>query len=277
MIFEALSGDIEGKVIFVEGLPGSGKSTLLHDINEQLREVYSCECYKEETKQPLDLFRQAVLPACELEELLFLNRTEYPEQESATGVWLKEQSYMIEDTVIIAYTQRDDKCGNAVKNLSKKLREYDIGDGRVSFEVYADYHKYVWRNFAKELHDCQRVYLSEGALFHNQLLDLVGFYELSDEEICSYYRSLISELGDIDILVEYIDVENIGKLIASTNQSRPGWQERLDRWLQHAPWAIQNHCRGEQGVKRLYEKIRCVHKMLMDELSIPTVENIRSF
>lgn len=48
---------------FVEGLPGVGKSTFAYSLQKQLLGrnddvVY----YKEETSQPIDLFRQAIIP-----------------------------------------------------------------------------------------------------------------------------------------------------------------------------------------------------------------------
>ena len=59
------------RLYFVEGLPGVGKSTFAYSLHKQLlvtndNVVY----YKEETCQPVDLFRQAIIPQQKFEKLL---------------------------------------------------------------------------------------------------------------------------------------------------------------------------------------------------------------
>lgn len=264
-----------GKVIIIEGLPGIGKSTLLHDQYKLLHLSHRCACYQEETTQPLDLFRQAVLPknclADEVEKFI----SQHPNCRPALEQWLHHNAYTIGGYFIVAYTQVEG-VSIPVRQFATQLKCYDVGDGRCSFEEYACYHKMVWRYFAENIYDPQTVYLSEGSLFHNQLFDLIGFYKLSDSQLCTYYKALLSQSEGIDIRLVFIRADNTASLLRQTCQKRPGWYNQLEQWLAYAPWAKENVLRGELGMQSLYNEIQRVHLLLQKELGLQ-VETITRF
>lgn len=267
---------MRGRVIITEGLPGSGKSTLLHDLAKDLSRDFDCECFREETSQPLDLFRQAVVPSEVFDSAIGeFKRTAQTETTSLLR-WIEKNSYFIGNLCIAAYTQVDGENA-AIRRFAANLREYDLGDGRSSFEEYSYYHKLVWNNFAANIYDPQKVYISEGALLHNQLFDLIGFYNLNDEAIYRYYTDLLAEI-DPDILqIEYIDVDSVDSLIKHTEASRPGWRQRLENWLRHAPWAQQRQYTGDAGIRKLYHRIQNVHAMFRERMGIRVNTHLRTF
>ena len=267
MKLEMLFDNPEGKIFIIEGLPGIGKSTLLNNKYKSLNSLYHCECYREETTQPLDLFRQAVLLKSVLNSKIesFLQR--HPYCKSSFESWLNRNSYSIGDYVFVAYTQID--CNNEpVKEFAATLKRYDLGDGRSSLEQYTYYHKMVWKNFIEKIYDPQKVYLSEGALFHNQLFDLIGFYKLSDLQLCEYYNELLAEIKDVDIRIIFIGANDTELLLHQTFQIRPNWYSQLENWLMYAPWAKEEKLQGEIGMISLYNRIQNAHLMLQKELGL---------
>jgi len=265
-----------GKVVIFEGLPGAGKSTLLHDRCKSLSPSYPCECYREETLQPLDLFRQAVLSRGDLNHELVVFSRQHPECRSSLEEWLFRNSYKLDNLHIVAYTQTSNES-NVIRKFAASLRRYDIGDGRSSLSDYAYYHKLVWTHFFENIYDPQTIYLSEGSLFHNQLFDLVGFYQLSNDNLCRYYEELLSEVNRHDIIIEFVGVDGIASLIEKTNYDRPGWCNQLNNWLHHSPWAQDRCMHGESGIVALYNKIQSTHILLQRALDLTVQTTWRKF
>lgn len=263
-----------GKVIIIEGLPGIGKTTLLHEQYQLLRPQYPCRCYREETSQPLDLFRQAVLPKSLLNSQVELFLQKKPDCRTQLEQWLHHNSYMMGEYAIVAYTQGD-VYNTPLYQFVSILKYYDLGDGKSSFEEYAYYHKLVWRNFAKKIYDPQKVYLSEGSLFHNQLFDLVGFYGLSDMQLCMYYKELLAEAEGINIRLVFIHANDPKSLLEQTCRLRVGWYTQLEQWLMYAPWAKERRLHGINGMLSLYNQIQRTHLMLQKELGLQVETLIR--
>lgn len=256
-----------GKVVIIEGLPGVGKSTLLHDLYKSLHQSYPCECYREETSQPLDLFRQAMLPTTCLSDKVEQFLKQCPKCRSSLEQWISLNSYVVGNYSIVAYTQIN-AVSTPIKQFATELKCYDVGEGRCPFEEYASYHKIVWRNFAKNIYSKQNMYLAEGALFHNQLFDLIGFYQLSDSQLCEYYKSLLSEVDGIDIKLVFIQAKDTTSLLHQTCQTRTEWFAKLEQWLAYAPWAKDRAIQGESGMLALYDQIQSTHLLLQNKLGL---------
>lgn len=261
-----------GRIVFFEGLPGAGKSTLLHDTCRAMGG--GCAVYREETSQPLDLFRQAVLPR---EALARAADAAAGADESARrelAAWLSRHSWTMGELAVVAYT-RTGSAPEAAARLAAGLKRYDLGDGRVPFSVYERLHVRTWERFRTQVFDGETCYLSEGALFHNQLFDLIGFYRLTEGELLGYYERLLDALGPIELQVQYVDVDDVSHLIGRTEAQRPGWRGQTERWLAHAPWALERGCTGHEGLLALYETLRRTHRLLCRELRLETHCHLR--
>lgn len=271
-----LSDNVLGKIIIAEGLPGSGKSTWIERQFQELRRNNPCECYWEETSQPLDLFRQAVVPKQDMRRAINAFLQVSPVEGEDLLIWLDKHSYDLDEMMVVAYT-RTVRDSAAIQRFAVGLRRYDLGDGRSTFEDYSRYHQRIWKRFAETVYDPHKVFLSEGALFHNQLFDLVGFYELTDQEICRYYRNMLKDFDTACLRIELMNVDDCDKLIMRTAAHRPGWQAQLDNWLRHAPWAIHGQYVGTEGVRVLYSRLQEIYRRLIDELGISVHIQTREF
>ena len=264
---EKLLDNALGKIIIAEGLPGSGKSTWLCQKFQEMCRLCPCECYLEETSQPIDLFRQAIISKQDIYGAVDTFSQSFPEEKNNLLHWLQKNSYEFDEMMVVAYLQVANET-EAVQLFAAGLRQYDIGDGRSTFDSYVTYHQVLWRRFASYVYDPNKVFLSEGSLFQNQLFDLIGFYELDDQAIFKYYKDLLMTFDARLLRIELIDVDDIDMLINHTLATRPGWMNLLNNWFLHAPWARHGHLNGIEGLKALYLRLQGIYRTIPHELGL---------
>lgn len=229
----------------VEGLPAAGKTTLAHAIQQQFDTRHcTVEFFREETCQPVDLFRQAVFFPEEYAELLRL-----PEAAQLTEM-LAQNTRRLGPYFVTAYLQLP--LSEHAMALRQLFRNHDIGDGRVSFETYRYLHLLLWEQFAAEYGGMSSVIITEGAMLQNQLLDLVGFYELPEAALHRYFRELFDILRPLKPKLHYIYSKNVGTTLLHALQERGtnkgSWGYGFETWLAQAPYGKRRHLCGVSGM-----------------------------
>ena len=251
------------RLYFVEGLPGVGKSTFAYSLHKQLlvtndNVVY----YKEETCQPVDLFRQAIIPQQKFEKLL-------TEVTPPTAKSLKDNSYLLCKNVIVAYTKVLYKKSE-LKTVFPRLREYDIGDGRVSFDIYKEHHLLLWKTFIQAYRSTHHIYITEGAILHNQLLDILGFYDIGLEKILAYYSALANIIHPLFCKTYLLLPDDIEKLITITLRERGmgpnSWGAGFAKWMDLSPYCKRNNLSGVSGMIKIYKLMEVLSKQILDHI-----------
>ena len=197
----------------VEGLPAAGKTTLARAMQQQFGSRHSAvEFFREETCQPVDLFRQAVFFPEEYAELLRL-----PETAPLTEM-IAQNTRRLGPYFVTAYLQLP--FSETATALWQLFRSHDIGDGRASFETYRYLHLLLWEQFVAEYGSMSSIIITEGAMLQNQLLDLVGFYELPEATLFRYFRDLFDILRPLKPKLHYIYLKNIETTLLHALQER---------------------------------------------------------
>lgn len=246
---------------FVEGLPGVGKSTFAYSLQQQLLDANDDVVYfKEETSQPVDLFRQAIIPQPVFEE--FLAKVSFKTAES-----IRANSYLLDGNTIVAYTKVL-YTDSEIQAVLPQLRKYDIGDGQVSFDTYMEYHFRLWNAFIQNYGPTNRAYIAEGAILHNQLLDILGFYDTSIEEILFYFSMLIDITRPLSCKTYLLLPDDIEKLISSTLQERGAepnsWGAGFAKWMSLSPNCKKNNLFGVRGMVEIYKQMETLSKQILD-------------
>lgn len=256
--------------MLVEGVPASGKSTLAAKIyKEQIGNGFFSTYYKEETRQPVDLFRQAVMTPNEymavVDRIGAFANNEIERLKLIEA--LDSNSWRLGEHIITAYSALPDR------NLVKLLHSYDIGDGNVDFASYKKHHMTLWNNFVDNVVSDDQLYITEGAFLHNQILDLIGFYDATDAEIINYFASLADIIRSIDTRIFYIQVGDFGELVKKTLESRgglnTGWGAGFERWLAFSNFGKSNQLCGVDGIVAVYEKMDKLMRAILDTIEIP--------
>lgn len=251
------------KIHLVEGLPAVGKSTYSYRLQSMLSASGTPAIYfKEETCQPVDLFRQAVLT-----EEMYASLAEMP-LSGAFRTALEQNSYSCGPHRIISYTSLpyDGETRNTVFPV---LRAQDIGDGRVPFVRYRQLHLQIWEKFVNMTRDSCQYYITEGAFLHNQLLDILGFYDLSDAELLAYMQELLDIMAPLQPRVHYIypsDVEHLVDSALSERGDQEGtWGYGFGKWLEFSSFGRKNQLYGRDGIVAVAQR--------MHEVSLSILEN----
>ncbi len=252
------------KIHIVEGLPAVGKSTYSLALQSRLkRSKIPTIYYKEETSQPVDLFRQAVLKMDEYTALLSMPLP------TTFLAGLEQNSFPLGPYRIVAYTTLD--YGPQVqKTILPIMRAHDIGDGRVPFTEYCRLHLYLWERFVKTAQSSQKNYITEGAFLHNQLLDILGFYDPPDSVLVSYYRKLMDIIAPLQPRFYYVYPSDIRLLIDNALSERGyekgTWGYGFERWLKNSVYGRKNHLRGRKGMVATCERLHETSLFVLDQI-----------
>ena len=228
-----------------EGLPAAGKTTLARAMQQQFGPQHcAVEFFREETCQPVDLFRQAVFLPEEYAELLRL-----PEAAPLAEM-LAQNTRRLGPYFVTAYLQLPFSENAAA--LRQLFRSHDIGDGRASFETYRYLHLLLWEQFVAEYGSTSSVIITEGVMLQNQLLDLVGFYELPEAALLRYFRELFDILRPLKPKLHYIYLKNIETTLLHALQERGtdvgSWGCGFETWLAQTPYGKRKHLCGVSGM-----------------------------
>lgn len=243
-------------IYFVESFPGGGKSYYSRKLfkNAEQKTTY----YKEEYHNPLDLLRQAVLSKPEYEKFLLdikelcNNEIEYKLIENR----IFEELTVLEDKVFIPFLHIFSSNDRA-RNKLLELYNYEYDDGFVQCQEYCDTIlkrlKYFLENYEQDIN-----YIFEGALFHNPLVTILGFYDMKREKILEYYEKIYELLCPYEYEVVMIEVDDIRKAVYTTAQSRMSdgnsiWEKGFENWFKQT--RNYSNLSGIEGIISFAEEI----------------------
>lgn len=160
----------------------------------------------------------------------------------------------------------------AANSLVRSLHAKEICSGNVEYENYLRHYMSVWGAYINK-NDINHDRIYEGALFHNPVIDLVGSYALSDKEILSFYKNLLSILKATPIQIEYLLPYSTKSVIlnAATERtsSSPLWIDSLIKWSEECPYGQKHKLKGIDGVVSLCEEMIRIHRLVCDAFQIP--------
>lgn len=221
-------------IYFVESFPGAGKSNYSRKIYNASPKITTY--YKEEYMNPIDLLRQAVLSVEQYEILL----------EDIRKICCDEMTAeKIENNIICETTRLEDKffvpflhietLNPNIRNRLLELHEFEYDDGMVECQEYCELILARMRSFMASV-DREKDYIFEGALFHNPLFSILGYYDMGRKELLSFYTDLYKTLKGVDYEIDFIRTNNIAEIIKTTAHNRKCagntmWQEGFEQWF----------------------------------------------
>lgn len=257
---------MSAKLHLVEGLPAAGKTTYSYRLQSRLSASGNpAMYYKEETCQPVDLFRQAVLT-----EELYASLAEMS-LSAPFRTALAQNTYSCGPHKIVSYTSLpyDRETRGTVFPI---LLARDIGDGRVPFTQYRQLHLQLWEKFVKTARDSQQNYVTEGAFLHNQLLDILGFYDLPDAELLAYFRELLDLMAPLRPHVYYIYPSDIGRLVdfalSERGDQEGTWGYGFGKWLEFSHFGRKNRLSGRDGIVAVSRRLHEVSLSILENASV---------
>lgn len=254
-------------IYFVEGFSGAGKSFYSRRLYKKA--VRKTTYFKEEYQNPLDLLRQAVLSQKQYEELIndvkklssdFKSAAQI-EQSISSGVTRLDEKYMVPFLHI-------DTQNAAIRNRLFELYHLEYDDGMASCKEYCDLIAQRLQKFITTVDENQD-YIFEGAFFHNPLLTILGYFDMSQEELLAFYRRLYELLQLADYEINIIRVNDIEKTIKITAQNRKQagdimWQKGFEQWLEQSK--NYKDCKGLEGIISFSKEIADCEEFLLNEI-----------
>ena len=269
------------KIYFIEGIPGSGKTTLSQVVERMLiqknkvvkrYEEHSCE-------NPLDVTRKAFLSQTEythfLRKCIYLSQgSKYTSDDIVARI--KTKTVLANDYAVISYLQPY-FADQAIARELQQLYSKEICNGCISEKEYMDIVSSMFLRFSKNAKDGY-VYVFDGALFQNILLDMVGFYNCSISVLKHFYSKLFSALTAFEVVIIFLYSENIDALLNATNNDRTGmnWLSKFNTWSMKTNWfqmckdvstysngAVDFSCNLQQTMLELMDSFTEISKCLI--------------
>lgn len=261
-------------IYFVEGAPAVGKSYYSRKLKIKLERNRSVEYFKEEYKNPIDLLRQAVLSKteyynmlAELKDICTIEHYHVLEND------IQDLITIVDDDVFFPYmhvkTQTDKQ-----RDFFDSLYEKELDDGKCTYEKYCDTIIRRVQFFLQKMEN-KKDYIFEGAILHNPLFSILGFYNVQKEEIVRFYNEIESILSSIDYEFHYIYSDNLEKTIEYAianrkHQSDYAWESGFELWFKQS----QNYrdLYGKRGISLFANIIDEYEKYIISNVQFKTIK-----
>lgn len=216
--------------IFIEGLQGTGKTTLLQRFSRKYPEYH---IYREGDYCPVELAWCAYMTEEEYASALSV----YPSLAEEIKRWTTRE----EDRYIVAYTRIiTDEPG-----FHKYMEQFEIYNGRRERE---DFERIILKRYWNlSVEDAGNLF--ECAFFQNIMEELILFQQMSDDQICLFYRKLIGVISKKDFRLYYLYSENIEETIMRIREERSDamgnqlWYQLMLGYLRESPYGKAHHFR----------------------------------
>ncbi len=207
---------------FVEGLQGSGKSTLVRKLSEKYP---NCTALMEGDYSPVELAWCARMREARYSEVL--------EQWKDLQDQIRSRSHKEGDYRIVCYTQ----VRSENREFYQQLENYEIYNGRITFEAYKDIMLTRYRNWRGENQ------IFECSLLQNSVEDMILFRDMPDDAIVDFYKEVRSALCGKEYEIFYIESPDIEKNLNAVRKERVDkngneiWFEMLTDYFINSPYA----------------------------------------
>lgn len=258
-------------IYFVEGIPGGGKSSYSRKLYEESNgnAIY----FKEEYKNPIDLLRQAVLSKEEYNRFCadIYNVCKNFADADEVYVQIKSSVTYLGEKVFLPYMHINTK-NKTLKKALLSLYDKEVDDGKTKYDEYCNLIIKRLSYFIK-CHKAESDYIFDGALFHNPLISILGFYKLPVERILCFYREIHSILKHSEYTVYLIHVNDIGSVIEKTAKNRYSlkgfvWQQGFEQWFSQTLNYKNN--RGIKGIIDFAKEISDYEELVIREIPFNT-------
>lgn len=261
-------------IYFIEGFMGVGKTTyatnLYNKLKREGKNVFLF--YEHMSDNQLDFTRKAVLSKA----YFGLVENQYNEICSKLDpIKKREHLFLFQksikpcgEMVIVSFAEWDLR-ETKIRELAIDLSRCEICNGLVSFQKYSAYLQYQWHSQSLRFHD-NHIYIFEGTFLQNILLDLIGFYVLSDEDIVTFYRQLLRGWTKNRIQVVRIVAKNIKEVLVSADSVRKGnsnWLLLFEEWLRNSNYA-KVHPEKECNVISFCEELQRIEAVIIKKLML---------
>ncbi|MDO5294622.1 MAG: hypothetical protein Q4F05_17950 [bacterium] len=256
------------KLYLVEGLPGVDKATYTSALKDELEnQGKTVIFYKEGDLHPVDMAWSAYLTMEEFNEfieniLMIWEKNKTIEKEELLDRIQKEMCY--EDShVIIAYTKLHfpDKCYDC---LYEDLAARVIYDGRLPLQEFTLLLLKRWRHFSKQaLNTTNTVYIFECAFLQNQIFELMGFYDMEDNDIINYLADLIGTVSALNPKLIYLEPYDIDCLI---DDPAKDWMQHMIYYVEKSNYGRIHGLKGTNGVQQFLSNRYRLDQLALDLL-----------
>lgn len=243
---------------FVEGIQGSGKTTMVSGLS---KENTSYRVYREGDYCPIELAWCAWVDEKQYASIL--------EKYHAIESSIDEKTVIEGDKRVIMYTQ----IITDIPGFHKDLEQYEIYNGNKSRQEFEDI---VLKRFAdwngqNEIFEC--------ALFQNIIENMILFFEMTDEEIVSFYQRVKEKLQGKSYKIWYLHVDDIRRAEEQIRKERSDeygnemWFPMMVAYLESSPYAMHNNLKGMDGLvmhlrHRVNLEIRILREIFRDHYQV---------
>lgn len=209
------------KNIFIEGIQGTGKSTLSSRLEKELTDYH---VYHEGDISPVELAWCSYMTKEAWEEKL----VKYP----ALSEEIKAKTKVEGEYYITAYT----RILAESRAFYEDMEQYEIYNGRVEFDFFHDVIMKRYAAFSEE--KC----IFECSFFQNSIETMLLYYQLSDEEIISFYKEAYDILKDKGFQMLYLNSEQTRENIlqikkeSSDEHGNEMWYPLMMNYLKESPY-----------------------------------------
>lgn len=210
------------KNIFIEGMQGTGKSTLLRELSKRL--------------SGYDAYYEGDLSPVELAWCSYMTKDEFEATKLKYETWQKEleQFSMTEPDghVVVAYT----RILTEMPAFYQYMEGYEIYNGRVDFETFRHI---IMKRFSSFTGNGN---VFECSFFQNSIESMILYYQMSDDEIVSFYQEAYTILKEKGFRLLYLDSEKIRENVLqikkerTDNQGNELWFSLMLNYLKESPY-----------------------------------------
>lgn len=251
--------------IFIEGLQGMGKTTLLRRLSQRYP---ACHVFREGDYCPVELAWCSYMTQEEYAAAL----AAYPSTADEIRRWTTRE----DDRYIVAYTRIiTDEPG-----FHKYMEQYEIYNGRRTLEELKDI---IFKRYQKLPAEGEEN-LFECAFFQNLVEELLLFQQMSDDEICAFYRELYHVIPKDNFRLYYLYGENIEEVTMEIRIERSDesgnqlWYQLVMGYLKESPYGKAHHLETFEDLTAHFRhrqelEMRMIREILGERAVVLTARN----
>lgn len=264
-------------IYFVEGTLASGKTTAAERLYRQCvaRGGHTILHYEHARENPLDFTSRVFLS--EQDYSVFETRIKDAYRAHYGNDWMYGLKKLADATetfcggrIIHVPTML---CNDIQVNRQlEALEMFQICNGVLPAARYMQMLLARWKAFADTV-DSSVTHIFEGALLQNPLLDLIGWYQLSDAALVDFYRELLKPFDFRLMSVPFITVADkekaLNKAGCERRNSDTPWIESLITWVEYSPFGRHRQLNGFSGVVTFCDILETRGHALLSACGVP--------
>lgn len=238
--------------IFIEGMQGTGKTTLLTGLEKNLP---GYKAYREGDISPVELAWCSYMKENEYHNIL----KTYSHFESDIRMkTVRENEYYI-----TAYTQ----ILTETYEFYQVMESHEIYNGRIEYECFREIIRKRYENLQIEGN------IFECSFFQNSIECMLLFYEMSEDEIVTFYMEMYEMLKNKNFFLIYLDSEKYEENIMQVKRERVDengneiWYSLMMNYLKESPYGKRhNYKQLPDLIEHFGRRRRLEHRVIREVL-----------